>query len=269
MTARDSSGGGSSLRLATLAVTLAIQAGLIVMLRANPDALPSIANLGVLGLSLVTGGLLGFEAYRQSDRTASWWRPDWTRWAFGGAIFGANVGVALAYLLRKREVARTDEPTGLWELPVVLSVVGSTAGTAVLNVYFDVSSAETSLTVLSSGLLLGVFALVGFTFVATYYDTRYVNRALGAGGNDWLLGGYHWVVLVGLPIPGRIVILLVYIYRRRRLLGGVAGENGDIDSLPTGRPGPEDGDEDGEDLDGEDLDGGTAHDRTTERPGEE
>lgn len=174
------------------------------------------------------GGLLALEARATSRRRMeSWWRPDWIRWGVGSVLPGANVGVFLAYLLRTRQVHRRDEPSGYWKRPLV-------AGVVVVTIWHTVSTAAQSIPpVVEAASLVGVLAVVGFTVVAAYYDIQYVALSRETAGRDWFASGHYWLLPLGVPFPGRVFFLAIYVFRRRIMLGRVAAD-GDIESLPTG-----------------------------------
>lgn len=225
---------GAWARLSALGGLLAIQAVLLAWALASPETMPPGADLAILALAVVAALLLALDARRTGGSGESWWRPDWRQWAVAGLFPGANVGVFLGYLLRRREVARADEPSGYWKLPLVVGVVATTLGSLASQRYLDPGA----LSPVGAVVLVGVLVLVGFTFVAAYYDIRYVALARSAADEDWLADGIYWLVVLGFPIPGRVFFLAIYVFRRRMTLGRIASGE-DIESLPTGVGSPD------------------------------
>ncbi len=239
MSGRD----GTPARLIALGGLLALQAALLGWALASPETMPPGAQPAVVALALVSALLLALDARARSHRdTGSWWRPDWIRWGAGSVLPGANAGVFLAYLLRTRQVRRRSEPTGYWKRPLV-------AGVVVVTLWHVVSAAPQSIPpAVEATILVGVLAVVGFTVVAAYYDIQYVALSREVAGRDWLVGGHYWLLPLGVPFPGRVFFLAIYVFRRRIMLGRIAS-GADVESLPTG-VGATDADGDGEDTDG-------------------
>lgn len=235
---------GGRPRLAAIGAFAALQAVLLAWALARPDTVPPGADLSILLLTVVVAAVFALDARRTAAREGgdSWWRPDWRQWAVAGLFPGANAGVFLGYLLRRREAARADEPSGYWKRPLVLGVVATTLGSLASRQYFD----PAALSPPGAVVLVGVLVLVGFTFVAAYYDLQYVSLARSAAGDEWLADGIYWLAVLGFPIPGRVFFLAIYVFRRRLMLGRVA-DGADIETLPTG-VGPSDAAGDDEDT---------------------
>jgi len=215
--------------LPALGGLLAVQTVLLAWALASPESLPAGADIAVVPLAVTTAVIFGIHARRRATRDDdSWWRPDWRQWAVAGVFPGANAGVLLGYLLRRREVGRAAEPSGYWKRPLVFGVVFTTVGSLVTRQYFDPGS----LSPLGALVLVAVLVAVGFTLVAAYYDIQYVALAREAAGREWLADGLHWLIPLGFPIPGRIFFLAIYVFRRRVMLGRLA-EDGHIEHLPT------------------------------------
>ena len=231
---------GTRARLAAIGTVLGVQSGLLGWALARPGTLPSGASAGIVGLAVLSAVLLGVEARSAGRREEEpWWHPDWPRWALGSVLPGPNAGVFLAYLLRRREAARADAPSGHWKLPLVAGVLVVTArfvGSTVFPGTGDPSPER-------AALLVMVLGVVGFTAVAAYYDLQYVTLALSTADRDWFVDGHHWLAPLSVPFPGRVFFLALYLFRRRVLLGRVAGPDQDIERLPTGvgRSGASDG----------------------------
>ncbi len=215
------------MRLTAIAGLLALQAVLLAWALASPETMPPGTQPAVVALAVVSALLLALDARARFHReSGSWWRPDWIRWGVGSVLPGPNAGVFLAYLLRGRQVRRRNEPTGYWKRPLV-------AGVVVVTLWHVVSTASQSIPpVVEAAILVGVLAVVGFTVVAAYYDIQYVALSREVAGRDWLVGGHYWLLPLGVPFPGRVFFLAIYVFRRRVMLGRIA-DGGDIEHLPT------------------------------------
>lgn len=226
---RPDSDGSPTVRLAGGALVL--QSVVLVWAAIAPDTVPGAARPATFMFSLVAAaGLYRTIRDRDPDPAASWWRPDWRLWAVGMLFPVANLGVWVAYVLRTREAAASDRPTGRWKYPVLVGVLTSAVGTAIVRVAAPDTPTE------SFAGIVGLVALaaVGFTAVAAYYDTRYVTQVIETAGFGWLFNGYHWVVGLGVLIPTNLVFSLVYLYRRRSLLNRAARGSPSIDELAAG-----------------------------------
>lgn len=226
---------GTRVRLAVLGGLLAAQSGTFVWALGRPETLPRAANGGVVVLAVLSASLFALEVRRFRGATDSWWRPDWRQWIVLGVFPVLNAGLFVAYLLRRRNAVRADQPSGYWKRPVMAGVVAVVVGKYTLNVAFQLED----LSVGGALLVVSVMMAVGFTFLSVYYDIQYVSLALSNAGRDWFLDGYHWLAPLGFPIPGQVVFLPLYLFRRGTLLGRVAGSGADIEHLATGVGPPE------------------------------
>lgn len=215
-------------RLAALGGLLALQTVLLAWALASPETLPGGSDLAIVGLGVVSAGLFALDA-RWSSTGESWWRPDWRQWALAGLFPGANLGIFAGYLLRHYEATHADEPSGYWKRPLVAGVIVTTLGSLASRRYFD----PNALSPVGAVVVVGVLVVVGFTFVAAYYDIQYVSLARTAAEEPLLADGIYWLVVLGFPIPGRVFFLAIYVFRRRMMLGRLAGTE-NIESLPTG-----------------------------------
>ena len=220
---------GTKARLTTLGAALSAQSVLLGWALVRPGTLPSGAGAGIVVLAALSAVLLGAEARSTGRREqATWWRPDWPRWALGSLLPGPNAGVFLAFLLRRRESVRAEAPSGRWKLPLVAGVLVVTARLVVSTLLPGSGDPSPAM----GAVLVVVLWVVGFSTVAAYYDLQYVTLALSAAGQDWLVDGHHWLVPLSVPFPGRVLFLALYLFRRRVLLGRVA-DDGDVEHLLT------------------------------------
>jgi hypothetical protein len=211
----------------TALFVLFLQFVLIVYLL-SPLPVPSVQVLAfsALGLSFVAALLVGADAYRTGQDDTVDWSPNPFLWAipmffpllgFGlgvGQALGIPLGVGIAYAVRRFQTQRRGLER-IWQWPAVGAGVFSGAGFGIVSVAVSESGGLTPSLV---GVLLVASVLFGFTTPATYYDTRHVKRRLAANGDDWLFGGYHWVVAMSLPLPLRSLVALAYALRRWMLL---------------------------------------------------
>lgn len=205
--------------LLVLGATLVVQNVLLVWslgFRSGAGAPPSFVPLLVLALSGVAAVAIVVDA-----RSApGWWSPRWGYWAFGTLVFGVNLGVGLAYYLRRQEVLTASEPTPRWKWPTVAAAVLAAVTTMVYRGLFDSPA----------GLVAGTLAvlslsIIGFGFGAALFDLRYVTTALEGVDVGWVMDGFHWPIMVVLLIPANVVFVLLYLYRRKRLFAAVSQAN--------------------------------------------
>lgn len=206
--------GPATVTVALAGSVIALQTALLLALGIAPGLLPPVVGYGVLALSPIAAGLLSLAAITRGRERIEWWTPDWRRWAPGMFLPGLNLGIWLGYVFRLREVSTENEPSGRWRNVAVAAAVVAAVGTAAVQAW----SAEGSPGPLTLLVALVALVAVGFDLVAMYYDTRYVTRIIENAGHGWLFGGYHWVALVPLVIPLNLVLVLLYLYRRRTLL---------------------------------------------------
>ncbi len=226
---------GSRVRLTALGGVLTLQSGLFVWALASPGTLPARADVGVVVLAVVSALLLAVEVRQSGGDRSAWWRPDWRQWIVLGVFPVLNTGVFLGYLLRRREAARASQPSGHWKRPAMVGVTVVVIGKYALNIAFQPSDLSDP----GAVVVVSVMVAVGFTFVSVYYDIQYVSLALSHAGRDWFLDGYHWLAPLGFPVPGQVVFLPLYLFRRGVLLGRVADTGQDVERLPTGVGSPE------------------------------
>jgi hypothetical protein len=108
------------------------QSLLLAWIVARPDGVPAVVRPVVFGLSVVAAMAIGLDVGASPAETA-WWQPRRPAWALGAAVAGANVGVVLAYCLRRLEAAEHTEATGRWQRPAAASALVTGIGTAVVQ----------------------------------------------------------------------------------------------------------------------------------------
>lgn len=222
--------------VALAGVVITLQTALLLALGIAPVLIPPVVGYGVLALSPVAAGLLSLAAITRGREKTEWWTPDWRRWVLGMLPPGLNLGIWLGYVFRLREVSTEDKPSGRWRNVAVAAAVVAAVGTAAVRAW----SAEGPPAPLVVLVALVALVAVGFDLVAMYYDTRYVTRIIENAGHGWLFGGYHWVALVPLVIPLNLVLVLLYLYRRRTLLNRAKLTDSTIqESAGEETPGPE------------------------------
>lgn len=209
------------------------QSILLVWVVARPQGIPSVVRPVVFGLSVVAATVIGLDV-RASPGETAWWQPRRPAWALGAAAAGANVGLVSAYCLRRLEAAENTAPTEQWQRPAAASAILAGVGTAVAqSVVLPTPDVVGAVLLLATGNALG-FALVGF-----YYDTRFVTGLLDDTGHGWLFRGYHWLVLAVVIVPANALFVVLYLHRRRTLVGRARRAQagfGDLDSPDVDPP---------------------------------
>lgn len=215
--------------LYALGAVLAVQWGFLLLVQLREVSQSSVLPIVVLGLSVAAAILFRVDARRVWESADHWWEPRYRWWTLGGLPFGINVGVAIAYAIRRHEARTEPRSTDRWKWIAVGGAVATAVGTSAVRF----GGATFPLEVLAVVALLSLNAL-GLTAIAIFYDLRHVAELLEDAGEGWLFQGYHWIVLVALLIPANALFSLVYLYRRRSVLraGGVPRAGGERDVDP-------------------------------------
>lgn len=211
-------------------VAIGVQTLLLAWVRLASNA-PDVGRFAVFALSVVSGASV-YHAFRERDPgpAATWWNPDWRFWFAGVFLPGLNLGAWVALVLRTREVSASDRPTARWKYRAVGGAIVAAVGTGIVQQGANGTVAES----IAGVVALVALAAVGFTVVATYYDTRYVMRVIENAGSSWLFAGLHWVLVLSVVIPLNFVLSFVYLYRRRMLLGLATRGQWTLDELAAG-----------------------------------
>lgn len=189
-------------------------AALLYIFTLPPDSVPTPVAGSALGLAIFAAAAVGYDAWTRGGPGS--WSPTPLLWALPMLVPGLNVGVIVAYVGRHLQTRR-PELRGLWVYPAVGASLLSGIAIYVL-VVLDATTLPLSLP--AATLQVANYAFIALAAAAAYYDTRYVEARLAENGDGWLLSGYHWVVLLSVPLPIRVLIALAYAGRRRMLLRG-------------------------------------------------
>lgn len=190
-----------------------MQLSLLFWITVDTGGPPIAVGLAAALLSAIPAATVAADARALANTSGSAWHPRWLVWSVGAALAGANAGICLVYYLRRKDTIQSGGPQDRWREPVVVSALLAGLGTALFR-----SNYATDPGVVGGVVLLVAFNAVGFTVAGAHADVHYVTHRLRGSGQRFLFDGYHWPFLLGIIVPGNVVFIVLYLYRRHSLL---------------------------------------------------